>query len=316
MNRYLLYIWTIMVLLAACRHAAPIAVGCVEVEVANSCYAGQELTLEIKSRKGSRGNGYLLIDNSRGVELLCINMEKDTIVKRQFFASGIVKIQSFVNSKLCSSKQIFVKPLPPVRPLPAYLGPKSIKTGSQISTMMTVIPLDQFGNLLPDTTMINFSVIHPNGTIEKKTDSLYGGIASLYINTSLVSGKGFAMATIGAVPSRETDFLEISADPVDFKINASVHSSYADGRQTFKMMTDKLSDPYGNVLPEGSIVYFNCYDSQGTVRVITGYTIGGVATVYLQNPARPGLLKVNAHTISGAGSNTVALVFSTPKFEY
>ncbi|WP_343692117.1 hypothetical protein [Chitinophaga sp.] len=176
--------------------------------------------------------------------------------------------------------------------------------------------MDTFGNLLPDTTRVGFSIIHPDKAGTSGKDRLYGGIAAVDISGGTISGKGFAMATVGAVASREMDFLEVSGDPIDFRIKASVHSTFADGRQTFKIFSDRLVDKYGNILPEGSIVYFNCYEGNDSIRTITGYTIGGIATIYLQNPVRTGVFKVNAVTATGAESNTVVLVFNTPKFEY
>lgn len=315
MNRYHLHICIMLALFAACHQEAPIAMGCVEVLVADTCDAGSVLQMRVRSSERSRGAAFILIDNGHGIEVIKVKMSIDTLIKRKFIVSGIVKIGSFVNRNLCNSKQVYIKPLSPVHLPGVYLGPKAVNTGGQDSTMITVIPGDVFGNLLQDTTMVHFSVIHPDGSILTGKDSLHGGIASLYIGSRQVSGKGFASATIGAISTKQMDFLEVSTNPVDFKIYAAVHSSFADGRQTFKIITEILLDRYGNLLPEGSIVYFTCLEASGTLRTITGYTIGGVATVYLQNPACPGILKVNASTTTGAGSNTLELIFSTPKFE-
>lgn len=252
---------------------------------------------------------YLLRHTSWGTTI-------DTLISTKILVdtlAGWVTAEVLYKGKSMKRKHYMVRPKQTSYPLDTYLGSKSIIANGQDWAMLTAVPTDTFGNLVQDQTPVQFEVIRPNQTQEYMTSTTQYGVAYQRINAKTKAGKTLGYIYINERKSREKELLEVADYPVKFEISTDNHTPFADARQTFKVKTSILKDRFGNIVPEGTAVIFYCQDANHTLRQFKSYTLGGIATIALQNPASAGLLSIEALVYGGSKSNILTLTFAPPK---
>lgn len=223
--------------------------------------------------------------------------------------AGLLTIQVVLEGVILFEKNIKILPLTAINPLDSYLGSKSIIANARDWAMITVIPTDKFGNLVSDSTTVQFDMLRPDNSSEKRVSKTYYGVTYQKITTQTTAGKTFVGVSVGNANSREKELLEVADFPKNFTIQSENVSFNADARQTFRLKTTILKDVHGNIIPAGTLVVFACKDADGTIRELNGYTVEGVAQVTIQNPCVAGQFSINAFVPGGGVSNTLSLQF-------
>ncbi|WP_153796735.1 hypothetical protein [Foetidibacter luteolus] len=224
--------------------------------------------------------------------------------------SGTVTIRAFYKECFLLQKQIVVTPLPAAGLPDTYLGSKSVIADGRDWAMITAVPTDKYGNLIKENSTTDIELLRPGEGREHHLAQTRYGIASYKITAGTKAGKTFAGISINGVSSKEKELVETAGFPASFSITAERKSIYADARQNFTIKTDVLKDRFGNIAPEGTNVLFNCTDADGTIRQLNSYTLGGIASISLQNPAAAGYITVRASVTGGAESNSLSIFFT------
>lgn len=272
--------------------------------------AGALLKIRLRQAHEARQQVYMLFSNAWATRIVALPAFSDTTILFNEESSGLLEVRVIAAGNLVQRKILYVMPEKAVTPLEAYLGSKSIIANGQDAAMLTGVPLDTFGNMMEKGTPINFTVLKPDKTLLQATRQVNAGIAWLKITAGIRAGKSFAGVNIGQAFSDEKELLEVAGFPINFSIHALAHTSFADGRQTFHVRTDSLADGYGNMLPDGTLVIFQCLHTNGARQRLNAYTIAGRAEVTIRNPAAPGTLSITAAVEGGGASNPLKIAFS------
>ncbi|NBB20164.1 hypothetical protein GVN20_12440 [Runella sp. CRIBMP] len=227
--------------------------------------------------------------------------------------TGWVSAEVLYEGIKISQKAYHVLPMGATMPLDTYLGSKSVIANGQDWAMLTAIPTDTFGNLVQAQTPVRFELVRPSDFVENKQAFTKHGVAYQIITAQTKAGKTLGYVSVDRVKSKEKELLEVADYPIDFRIWAEDTTPFADGRQTFKIKTDVLKDRFGNTVPDGTLVLFECQDANNTLRHLNGYTLEGIATIFVQNPISAGSLRIRASVNGGGKSNLFTVTFITKK---
>ena len=273
----------------------------------DSAMAGQKFYLKLKTKGVSaEASVFFIYHNNWGTSMQKIKAGYIEGIEKN---AGLLTIQVVAEGMLLDEKKIKILPHKAVFPLDSYLGSKSIIANAKDWAMITAIPTDKFGNLTSVNTAVQFDLLRPNDSREKRISRTQYGIAYQKITARTKAGKTFVGVSVDDANSREKELLEVADFPKSFLIQTENISLNADARQTFRLKTNTLKDGYGNIMPDGTVVVFNCKDADGTIRTLSGYTLEGVTEVFIQNPSVAGLLSINAFVPGGGISNTLSLSF-------
>lgn len=314
MRNWLLHIVVTFLLCGQCTtkqtHEAPLT----EVKLLgpDSITVGQKFTVRlIGKEKLPDSPVYLLRHTTWGTTMDTFGQNHAiTIVDT---LAGTVSAEVIYGGKKITQKLYHVLPMITTLPLDTYLGSKSIIANGQDWAMLTVIPTDTFGNLVRAKTPVRFELVRPNNVTENKQAVTKHGVAYHIIVAQTKAGKTLGYATVNGLKSKEKELLEVADYPADFRIWVEGTTPFADGRQTFKVKTDVLKDRFGNTVPDGTLVLFECQDTNHTLRQLNGYTLEGVATIAVQNPVSAGSLRIRASVSGGGKSNLFTVSFMAKK---
>lgn len=222
--------------------------------------------------------------------------------------SGVLKWTAIDGADIISGI-INILPQNQTNDIEVYIGPTTMTAGTPRSAMTTAVLTDTYDNILPDgsTTTITTSQsgnpkLHP-----LKTED---GIAYLYHDAPTKSGNIFTSVTAGNTSSEEYSYQVNAAHADEIIIKAIQQHPYADGSTPLTISTDKITDIYGNVVDNGTLVSFIARDHRGYHSTAQGYTVDGIATGVLVHPSSETTWTVVGQ-LSGLSSNTISLVFAT-----
>jgi hypothetical protein len=182
----------------------------------------------------------------------------------------------------------------PVGPLVPLVGPRSIAADGRDRSMVTVLPLDQFGNPAATGTDVQVRARHPDGSLHEQTVQVAHLLAWARIRSSTRAGRATIVATSEGASGPEAVLDEVAGMPQPFALAAEPPTLPADGRQLLRLRTTTLRDRFDNVLPDGTLVMFVVTAPDGTQRSIPAVTIDGSAEAPLQAPTTPGRATVQA----------------------
>ena len=153
------------------------------------------------------------------------------------------------------SGHINILPKQNVANIETYIGPPSIEVGSSNYSMMVTIPIDEYDNPLKDSTQVQ---INHQFLDNRQYDDIYSknGIAYKNISAYEKSGRIILSAQSQGVNSKEFDVTVYPSIPKDFNIKENRIHNYADGNHIITLRTSVLSDTYGNIVSDGTFVYF------------------------------------------------------------
>lgn len=197
-----------------------------------------------------------------------------------------------------------IVPGPPVEPLLALVGPRSITADGKHWTMLTALPNDEFGNAVVTGTPVTVRTQHPatvlttsaatTETLETITTTTEYLLAWARIFSRTKTGRITIAATAGNAHSPERTVLAVPGSPQPFTIHAEPAALTADGRQFITVITETLVDQYTNPLLDGTVVTFVVTNTDGTERRLPAQVIDGRATVQVQAPIVTGTLHIKA----------------------
>ena len=299
---------------AGCRQIhRPVAhAGKLELQCVDSLAAGGLLTITVNTENFPPGETvYLQCQDSWGTRIKELMTGRDKMVRFRDSLTGMLTLRALYRSEILAEKQVKIVPVNPAEPMDSYLGSKSVIANGKDWAMITAIPTDSFGNLIRENTPVDFEMLRPDKAVEHYNFPTRAGVAYQRITAGTVAGKTFVGVSVQGVNSKEKELQEVGGFPEAFMINAESKSIYADSRQTFKVKTSVLKDRFGNIVPEGTAVFFDCHDANGTLRQLSGYTLRGVAELFMQNPSSAGIMTIEASTYGGGVSNLLSIFFTS-----
>lgn len=278
----------------------------------DSVMAGQKFTIRLMGKeKLSNLPIYLMRHTTWGTTINTFGT--DQTITMVDTLTGWVSAEVLYEGIKISQKAYHVLPMGATMPLDTYLGSKSVIANGQDWAMLTAIPTDTFGNLVQAQTPVRFELVRPSDFVENKQAFTKHGVAYQIITAQTKAGKTLGYVSVDRVKSKEKELLEVADYPIDFRIWAEDTTPFADGRQTFKVKTDVLKDRFGNTVPDGTLVLFECQDANNTLRQLNGYTLEGIATIVVQNPVSAGSLSIRASVNGGGKSNLFMIPFMAKK---
>lgn len=195
-----------------------------------------------------------------------------------------------------------------VDPVIPFVGAKSIVADGAHYAMAVIIPFDQYGNLLPDGTVVNIKSSHPNGALRHYQPEVKHGFAWEEIYSTTTAGRTLVTATVHDAFGPEGAIIEIPGWPIPFDIFISPDNLPADGFHLLNIRSGIITDKNGNVMPDGTMIKYQMSDSDGSVREYPTVTLDGVAEVTVQTPRQPGVYQIRG-TAFGMQTEPVTVEF-------
>jgi hypothetical protein len=209
-----------------------------------------------------------------------------------------------------ATTEIDVRPGPAAAPLVPLIGPRTIVADGVDHTMTSLLVVDALGNPVTDGTEVLLSRRRPGGEESEVLLAVDHHVARTRLTAGTTAGRNQVSAELGDRRGPLGTFDEVAGPATPFDLSADpVPVLVADGRSLLTVTTDVLTDPHGNVLPDGTVVEFRV-DGPGGISALPAVTIDGRSTVRVAAPDTPGPVSVTAHA-SGTASRPLDLAFDT-----
>lgn len=202
------------------------------------------------------------------------------------------------------STTLRLTPGDPVGPLDVYLGPRTMVADGDDLAMLVAVPVDVQGNPVATGTQIETRTIRADLSMETDATATNGLLGYRILFSETVAGATTVTAKSGAAngPARRVD--EVAGPPVDLVLELLDPVPPADGRALFRVVTNELTDQFGNLVPDGTIVTMDATGVTG-VRRQTATTIAAVATFVVQVPNFSGEATFTAYASTAVSSRLV-----------
>ena len=191
-----------------------------------------------------------------------------------------------------------------------YLGPRSIAANPRDYTMLVSLPTDYLDNMLPDSTLLTMNHQFKN-EIVRTPKQLKDGFAWTRIPAPLRSGRLTTGSVLGTSASRELVADVYPDTAVNFDLEIDQTHNYADGNAIISFKTSQIKDVHGNVMPDGTLVYFYMSDTQNKHWKVTASTINGYAFAKALHPEFPVTWAVEAVIKGIAQSPVLSISFQS-----
>jgi hypothetical protein len=178
--------------------------------------------------------------------------------------------------------------------------------GRQLMTLRTAVIRDQYGNVLPDGTLVTFIVETPNN--ERRTIPAYtlDGVAQVPLQAARVPTTFEVRADVFGVES-ESLTVKFTDGPAVGNIPLQIHKDTV--KQSLSLEAGPMLGPLQQLIPDGTPVTFKITDSTGQLQTLAATADQGQAKVELRLANLPlGNYKAEVQVGSGQGS----LNFSLP----
>lgn len=202
---------------------------------------------------------------------------------------------------------VMVTPGPAVDDITPLAGPRSMVADTEHWTMVVQLARDRFGNAIAEGTPVAVVARRPDGSVDTLDTTVQHLLAWVRLYSKTLAGRSTVRVDAQGATGAEVDVLEVAGPPVPFSIQGPELAGRADGRGLVAVTTDVLRDRYDNMLNDGTGVVFVAETTEG-ITTLTGATIAGKATVYLESPTLPGTMLVHAYA-DGVESKPLLLVF-------
>ena len=265
--------------------------------------ADDKLSLKIKPLKGC------LLKANVVWGTLAFSLDSSLVLPRSIVAeAGIHKLSVWCNGTKMEEKKMEVLPLESYGILASYIGSKSITADQGIHwSMLSVLPVDTYKNMVDDGTPIDIQATRPNGSYQEVKPLTKNGIAYLRINSQSTTGKTFLASSTTHSDSKEKELLELPNIPNSFSLSTSTKLIVADGRQYFKVTTSNVLDRYGNRVSDGVLLRFIVVDQDGLQSIYRAFVLDGIASANIKYPSRKGSLTVYAIVDNVLKSSSISL---------
>lgn len=225
--------------------------------------------------------------------------------------SGYLDLQLFYKSCNIFGHNVRIHSGLPAGLIEAYVSPKSIEVGNNELVEIIAIPTDQFGNLVEDDHEVSLTYAVRGGLPVRKNENVKFGSAQFYIAPSRKAGKVICGIKSHEAVSKSKELHFVAGAPATIRTELVDWYPYADDRNHMVVQSNKISDMYDNIVPDGTHVSFYMEDNTGEIAAYPSITSNGIANAMIKNPDTAGPVKIWAATESGAASNTMIVEFSS-----
>lgn len=224
----------------------------------------------------------------------CLTLEIDPLKTK---VAGAYTIDALLGDKLLTIATVELDSKKAVGKIESFVGPKSVNFGATSGSMITVFPVDQYHN----ATGKNEDVKYVFSTGDK-VDSIKVKSKGTYSSTKIPDKKVSKLlmgATIDKGNTIEQSVRYLSGCPEEIIIDLNEVFPVADGRQFFKASTRIMKDAGGEIIKDGTLVYFILYDESGQeVSKFRSVAINGIAATWIKNPIYEGYYNLKVHVCS------------------
>nr|WP_293299793.1 hypothetical protein [Allomuricauda sp.] len=197
----------------------------------------------------------------------------------------------------------------------SYIGPTSIFANNQDQAMIVSLPQDEFGNPLPEETIIQLTEKFKDFQ-KSKSVPIHDMITHSYVGGVRVVGEIFLGTSLENQVSKEFTVSVLPTKSADFNITAVRQHHFADGNQTVSFTTSTIKDQNGNIIADGTLVNFVIGDSSGNRYQTYGLTLHGTAVGKMLHPEEPTEWNIKAHISGVSQSNSLKLIFDAAVLDY
>lgn len=309
-TRYII-VFTFLVSMLACRdkpEPTTVAPGSGRIILSDSVIqAGDSLSVRIQL--SVEPNNYTLIWRDLSA-LTCFEIRgKDIILEIPPFLTCIAgpkHVYLTHSGDPVDHQSIMIQPGPPSDYIESYLGPKTILSASKESSMLVMIPTDQYLN--PVSSGIEVTVKEEGMERDRQLSytTRHGYVAHLIASSEYTGRRIFGGFTREAGTIQQ-DLLVQSGWPVSFQLVADEYFPFADGRSVTKFTSEVLVDKGGNPVQDGTMIYLSVYEGELLVGHFMGKTVNGRVLFNVLNPGHACLRTYIASSTSGQKSNQISL---------
>ena len=283
-------------LLASCNHTpatkAPIieqVKGNIELDQ-NANQVGKEMAISIKM-DSKFIEPVLLLNQKFGNQILPIRKTEQgyqaVLQKEKNNIAGQLDFTLIGQGQVIDQKSVYVNAMQAENKIEAYAGPKTVFATDAQKSMIIALPRDRYGNAMETGSLADFSAQHENGTKIQHQSESNNLINYMIIPNLKTSGKILIGGTSGKafIPEQEIKIESGVPYQVDFYVEKIY--PYADERQNVHIKTGVVKDVANEMVADGSMLTFIIQDQSGKQSMYQGFTVSGIANIYLQNPAAP-----------------------------
>jgi hypothetical protein len=279
--------------------------------------AGENIVLQFESTQNKQA--VLLVKNTFGSSIL------EPLVRNRTLSFKLPSIYSnkagICNWQLVSDQMVFLSDWLNIAPstkttiIESYLGPKDILAGNTDYSMLVVIPTDHFDNPMADGLQVQEKHQFEN-TMSSQSLTTKNLLAWTNINSTKKTGRILVTGSCGNASSKEMTSLVLPNTATNFNITHHRNHEYADGNQIVTFTSSIIKDEFGNLVSDGTMVYFNIKESTGIKLQARGTTINGVAKARLLHPEHEEEWTVEAYVLGSAKSNALSIHFKAAILDF
>ncbi|CAM1368215.1 hypothetical protein [Tenacibaculum xiamenense] len=219
--------------------------------------------------------------------------------------SGVLFYTLSYNNKIIDKGKMNVLALEQTSLLETYCGPPYMIASLTDYSMLVVIPNDIYDN--PNSGSYTSAEFDDKVEVQEFIES-----EELLTYRKIFSrekkGKVLAKAFTDTVQSKVSDLTIIANNPVNFTIDYSRNTQYADGKELTTIKTSVIRDRYNNIIENGTLVSF--YLSYNNVNLKAyGKVVNGIATAQFVHPDEEREYSVKAYVENSCSSNTIKIKY-------
>ncbi|MFS4455974.1 hypothetical protein ACKWB9_07605 [Maribacter sp. 2304DJ31-5] len=275
--------------------------------------AGEVIMLQFESKQ--KEDAILTVKNVWGTSVLLPSFENSILTfnlpSTYSNSAGICHWQLISNKKTRLSGEINIVPnIEKNTSIETYLGPRNISVDNMDHSMLVVVPTDVYDNPLGNGTPI-LEKHQFEGSINENSIETNNLLAWKNIKSTKKSGRILISASCNGTHSKEMTSMVFPGKASNFSISYQRNHDFADGNQIITFSTSVIKDNYGNIISDGTLVYFNITESNGTKLQAMGTTLNGIAKARLLHPDHKAEWSLVAYVIGAAKSNALTIGFKT-----
>jgi len=245
------------------------------------------------------------------------------VVLRSSTTPGTATVTANSNQGTASGSDdvVFLDPGPDVASVVLTPGNLTADAGSQV--VFEAQLLDSQGALVPATSVADVVFSRSPGTGTISSRSLVAGRVRVtyFVATTVESARVAAVEQVSGDHNSDTSWVYGEAGPPSgaFSFQASPEQILADGVESATLTSGPVTDAYGNVVPDGTLVTLTTTlgtlisaDASGAIPGLQRTTLAGTFNVVLRSSTTPGTATVNGFSREGSASASEDVVFLDP----
>lgn len=192
-----------------------------------------------------------------------------------------------------ASATIALEPGAPVGAVRPWVGPRTIVADGDDVAMAVAAPVDRFGNPVADGTGVTIHRLRESGK-ERQSGSTRSGLVWAVFASGTTADRADLWTTLDLDESERVSIDEVPGPGAAVEIEPLTESiPAADGRSIVELETRVVTDPNGNVIPDGIAGRF-VVTGPGGSHVCPGVVTSGRLRARWVVPSRPGTFAIAA----------------------